>query len=109
MTFSHEFFKVCFPSEAVVRSVSMRPMEGTVFASIPLASPCGCDLRLSLFLLLTPSLLWPARLTFLLRFDRHPRSRSIPGHVDFCQSLAGSDSQLAVQVVFSWKTFLQGR
>ncbi|CAL8091992.1 unnamed protein product [Prunus armeniaca] len=36
MTFSHKFFKVRFPSESVVRCVPVRPMEGTVFASIPL-------------------------------------------------------------------------
>ncbi|CAL9016057.1 unnamed protein product [Prunus brigantina] len=36
VTFSHEFFKVRFLNEAVVHSVSMHPMEGTIFASIPL-------------------------------------------------------------------------
>ncbi|CAL2247526.1 unnamed protein product [Prunus armeniaca] len=36
VTFSHEFFKVCFPSEAVIGIVLVCPMEGTVFASIPL-------------------------------------------------------------------------
>ncbi|CAL9013900.1 unnamed protein product, partial [Prunus brigantina] len=35
VTFSHEFFKVGFPSEAVVGSVPVCPMEGTIFVDIP--------------------------------------------------------------------------
>ncbi|CAL2257700.1 unnamed protein product [Prunus armeniaca] len=31
------------------------------------------------------------------------------GHEDLYQSLAGSDGQLAIQVLFSWKAFLESR
>ncbi|CAL9025730.1 unnamed protein product [Prunus brigantina] len=97
VTFSHEFFKVCFPSEAVVHSVSMRPMEGTVFASIPLVRISLQEWRSS----------YPSRLIFLLCRLLCGNSIVIPeciafrSRVDLCQSLAGSDSQLTIQVVFS--------
>ncbi|CAL8112665.1 unnamed protein product [Prunus armeniaca] len=72
-------------------------MEGTVFAGIPFVRISFQGWRSSYpRLFCGDSIVIPERVTF--------RSG-----VDLCQSLAGSDSQLAVQVVFSWMTFLEGR
>ncbi|CAL8168492.1 unnamed protein product [Prunus armeniaca] len=92
----------------------MRPMKGTIFASIPLVRISFQRWRSSYSSKYIASLACPLnRLTLLLSRLLCDDSIVIPERVAFCsrvdlyQSLAGSDNQLVVQVVFSWKTFLE--
>ncbi|CAL8150894.1 unnamed protein product [Prunus armeniaca] len=73
-------------------------MEGTVLACIPLVWISFQGWRSS----------YPSRL-FCGDSIVIPERVAFRGRVDLCQSLAGSDSQLAVQVVFSWEAFLESR